>query len=330
MARILVIDARGPSQRRLLEETVAEYGERGFAYDSRLEGITWVDLLADGRSKGLFEAKRLVVVEAAETMGSLQEHLVPLVETGEGAGTVCVLLYDEDPSRYFPKEFFRKLEVRRAEKIPPWTDARVSWMQKRLSGTRTPWSREAMQLLAEWIDDPEELPGEMAKLEKAAGAEGVTENLVRKLCLDEGGRLLLRLLDGLCHERFDEVLSSLSGMREREEPLKVISALHKRMRFSMYFARYGGKGRESLLKALGARPYQMKQAEAGASRYSQDGLSRFVQDMIRASYLAKTTNIDIWNEIELAVLRLSREGTKGRTGKSRSAGRKEFSGKRID
>jgi hypothetical protein len=74
----------------------------------------------------------------------------------------------------------------------------------------------------------------------------------------------------------------------------------------------------------------MKQARAGASRYSPEGLSRFVQDMIRSGYLAKTTNIDIWNEIELAVLRLSREGTKGRTGKGRPAGRKDFSGKRLD
>jgi DNA polymerase-3 subunit delta len=330
MARILVIDARGPSQRRLLEETIAEYRKRGFAYDSRLEGVMWVDLLADSRSKGLFEEKRFVVVEAAETMGSLQEYLVPMVETGEDTDTVCALLYNEDPSRYFPKELFRKLEVRRAEKIPPWTDARVSWMQKRLSRAGIPWSREAMQLLAEWIDDPEELPGEMAKLENAAGDQGVTENLVKKLCLDEGGKLLLRLLDGLCQERFDDVLSSLSGLREREEPLKVISALHKRMRFSMYSARYGGNGKESLLKALGAKPYQMKQARAGASRYSPEGLSRFVQDMIRSGYLAKTTNIDIWNEIELAVLRLSREGTKGRTGKGRPAGRKDFSGKRLD
>ncbi len=119
-------------------------------------------------------------------------------------------------------------------------------------------------------------------------------------------------------------------MREREEPLKVISALHKRMRFSMYSARYGGKGKEGFLKALGAKPYQMKQAKAGASRYSAEGLSRFVQDMIRSGYLAKTVNIDIWNEIELAVLRLSREKTKRRTGKSRPAGRKDFPGKRID
>ncbi|MFP4481601.1 MAG: DNA polymerase III subunit delta [Thermovirgaceae bacterium] len=327
MARLLVIDAKGPSQRRLLEESIAEYKEKGFAYDSRLEGSLWVDLLADSRSRGLFEAKRLVVVESAETMGNLQEPLVSLVETEEDSETVCILLYNEDPSRFFPKGLFRKLEVRRAEKIPLWTGARVSWMSKLSSEAGIFWSRDAMQLLAEWIDDPEELRSEMKKLEKAAGDEGVTEKLVRTLCLDEGGKQLLRLLDGVCQGRTGDVLSSLAGMREREEPLRIISALHKRMRFSMYSARYGRK--EDMTKALGAKPYQMKQAQNAASRYSPEGLSRFVQDMIRASCLAKTTNVDTWNDIELAVLRLLREDAKRRTGTNRPAGREDFSGKRM-
>lgn len=327
MARPLVIDARGSSQRRLLEETVSEYRKKGFAHDSRLEGVSWVDLLADSRSGGLFEEKRLVVVECAETMGSLQESLVSMVETGGNSETVCILLYNEDPSRFFPKDLFKKLEVRRAEKVPHWTDARISWMQKRSSRGGAAWSREAMQLLAEWIEDPEELRNEMEKLERAAGTEGVTETLVRQLCLDEGGKVLLRLLDGLCHGRLDHVLASLAGMRVHEEPLRVISALHKRMRFSMYLSRYGAKRKDELMKVLGAKPYQMKQAGAAASRYSCEGLARFVQDMIRASYLAKTTSVDIWNDVELAVLRLLREDTKRRTESARPAGNKRYSGK---
>jgi DNA polymerase III delta subunit len=95
----------------------------------------------------------------------------------------------------------------------------------------------------------------------------------------------------------------------------------------MYFSRYGSKRKDTLMKALGAKPYQMKQAKAAASRYSHDRLARFVQDMIRASYLAKTTSVDIWNDVELAVLRLLRKDMKGRTESARPAGNKHYSGK---
>lgn len=304
MARLLAVDARGPSQRRLLEETTRLFENDGFVCAGRIEGASWVDLLADSRSGGLFEERRLVIVEAAETMGALPEELLPLVEAAVESLTVCVLLYNEDPSRFFPKAFFRKLDVRKAEKIPHWTDGRVAWMRKQTSRSGGRWHPEALQLLAEWIEDPEELRSEMSKLESASGDRAVTEELVRRLCLDEGGKLLLRLLDGICRGRREEVLSSLAGMREHEEPLRVISALHRRMRFSMYSARYGREKNDELQRALGAKPYQVKQAGSAVSRYSPEGLSRFVQDMIRASYVAKTASVDIWNHIELAVFRL--------------------------
>lgn len=315
MANLLVVNAAGSSQRRLLEETIREYEREGYVLAGSFEGKSWVELLADGRSGGLFEDRRIIVAESAETMGTLDAELVSLAEPSRKKDTLCILLYSEDPSRYLPKELLRKLEVRKAEKIPTWTDARVAWMRKQTSPSGARWTAEAMRLLAEWVEDPEELRKEMEKLEQAAGEAGVTEELVRKLCLDEGGKLLLKLLDGLCQGDIEDVLSSLSRMRDKEEPLRVISALHKRMRYSMYLARYGQQKGKNLVMNMGAKPYQMKQANAAASRFSAEGLSRFVQDMVKAAFLAKTSSVDVWNRVEIAALRLLAADTKRRAAK---------------
>ncbi|HAA47859.1 MAG TPA: hypothetical protein DCE03_05170 [Synergistaceae bacterium] len=316
MVNLLVVNAAGSSQRRLLEEIIREYEREGYVLAGSFDGKSWVELLVDGRSGGLFEDRRIIVAESAETMGTLDADLVSLAEPSRKRDTLCILLYSEDPSRYLPRELLRKLEVRKAEKIPPWTDARVAWMQKQTSrGGAARWTTEAMRLLAEWVEDPEELRKEMEKLEQAAGEAGVTEELVRKLCLDEGGKLLLKLLDGLCHGDIEDVLSSLSRMRDKEEPLRVISALHKRMRYSMYLARYGQQKGKKLVMNMGAKPYQVKQANAAASRFSAEGLSRFVQDMVKTAFLAKTSSADVWDHVEIAALRLLAADTKRRAAK---------------
>ena len=68
MPSLLLISASGTAQRRLLEETVADHEKKGYVISGRQEGGEWGPLLSDNLSGGLFDEKRIVIVESAALM----------------------------------------------------------------------------------------------------------------------------------------------------------------------------------------------------------------------------------------------------------------------
>ena len=106
MPALCLIVASGTSQRRLLEETVSEFRKKGYVLGSSQEGGEWSSVLSDNMSVGLFDEKKLVVVDSALLMGAMSEKLSPMIDTE--SSVIILLVYDSDPSKLIPKEVLKK------------------------------------------------------------------------------------------------------------------------------------------------------------------------------------------------------------------------------
>ena len=125
MPSLLLISASGTAQRRLLEETVADHEKKGYVISGRQEGGEWGPLLSDNLSGGLFDEKRIVIVESAALMGPFPESLDTMVD---GDSSVLILLvYDSDPVKIFPAQTLEKSRILKAAPFPRWPRERMMW-----------------------------------------------------------------------------------------------------------------------------------------------------------------------------------------------------------
>ena len=271
MTHFIAVTGSGPSQRDLLAECKGELAER--ATDLQRFTGEWQDLFG-ALSTGTLRGKARRRGGRGRTPGALSRGSF---ETSSGpAATVCLLVFEKDlPAGLssLPKDL---LTVRKPAKVPFWPKERVSWLEREAKRRGVAISREAAQLLIEWTEDGVELLSELEKLAVASGGETIGAELVGDLVVDEGGRQMLSLLDGLCQGDVSAVIGAISFLREREEPLKMISALHKRMRLALYLSGATPEHARRVESALEATPFQVRQATKAASlsprgRYGTSG-----------------------------------------------------------
>ncbi len=302
MPRLIVLNAAGASQRRLLSEVLTDLKKSGFVLASRQEGGEWVELFGNSRTTGLFENRTVVQVEEASRLGKFPGELEGFLE-GIGAPSVLLLLYSGDASKFFARELFKKLDVRRAREVPRWANQRRRWISEEVRRLGASVTSEAASLLAEWIEDGEELCSELEKLVSVAGGKAVDGNMVRLLTVDEGGRDLLNLLDGLCYAKQAQVVQALDSLRRGGVLLRVVVSLHNRFRLAMYQTS-GNAGEGKLyLEALGARPYQVKMAAEAARRYDRGVIRAFVLGLVRLSLAEKTGHGRGWHDLCHVILK---------------------------
>ncbi len=134
-------------------------------------------------------------------------------------------------------------------------------------------------MLVELLEDPEEIRAQIKSLgllKKGASARAAD---VEQLCLDDGSRNLLKLLDGLCSGDYKNVLRSLRAMEKSGELIPLLVPLHNRMRLAWY----AGMGKDSLLfaKALGAKDYAWRMAKQADQKYGHKAVTDFMCALIR-------------------------------------------------
>jgi DNA polymerase-3 subunit delta len=304
MPHLFVVNAAGPSQRRLLSELLDSFSAKGYETGRRIEADaekSWQDLFAVQRTRTLFAVASVTVVESAENLGPFPGALEGFLEP-DGADTVIVAVYSGDFKKYFSKEILSRLSLRESVEPPRWGEARRRWIEHIASEEKICLDREAGALLGEWFEDPEELRSEIRKLGIASGGAPVSGALVRALSVDEGHRALLDFLDGFCRKDRCAVLEALEALRRREEVLAVATAFYNRIRGAMYLSLMQGPLREEVVRALGLRPYQRKLAEEAASRYAPETLKHVVAQIAAFSCGEKWGRSAGWNDLELLVL----------------------------
>jgi len=303
LTHFIAVTGSGPSQRALLAECMKELRGKGFETFERFSGESWQDLFGVLNTGGLFEEKRAFVVEGADQLGPFPEGALDgLLRSGQS--TVCLLVFEKDIARGLKSLPEGSFSLRKPAKVPFWSRDRLQWLEREARERRIKASREALQLLVEWVEDPAELTSELEKLGRASGGEQVGPELVESLVVDEGGKQMLALLDGLCRGDTASVLRVLSYLRRREEPLKIISALHKRMRIAMYLYGASQPLAQAVESALEIKPYQGRLARKAVSIYPKTAIRDFVLAMARESAAGKSGLGRGWDGLELEILRL--------------------------
>ena len=301
MPSLRLIVASGTGQRRLLEETAAELKKQGYTAAARQEGGEWVPLLSENMSGGLFDEKRFLIVDAAAQMGPLPESLSPMVE--KESSVVIVLVYDSEPTKLIPKSILSKCTVLRPAEFPRWPRERQLWVANLAKEMKVDLSREAAALIVELLEDPEEIRGQLKSLSLLRHGGTVSAADVDSLCLDDGSRSLLRLLDGTCTGDAMGAICALRAIKKNGDLIPLTSALHNRMRLAWYAAMFP---RQAALfaKALGARDYAWRLAGQAAKKYGPAKLTRFTIGLVKLNIDEKSGSSAGWNGLETLLIDL--------------------------
>ena len=159
---------------------------------------------------------------------------------------------------------------------------------------------DAAALLAESIDEQEELRGELVKLAEYSRPRQISLELVRQLSFDEGGSAMLKFLDGFSLGKAEDVISSLKHLKRDPSPLPMVAALSNRLRPALYITVF--KDEQAALAALGVRDYAARMAKQALKIYGKDAIQKFMLELVRISFMEKTNNAEGWIGFESVLL----------------------------
>ncbi|MDY3868675.1 MAG: DNA-binding protein [Pyramidobacter sp.] len=303
MPALTLIAAPAGARPRLRAEALESLAKQGYEVDRRLETAVWEDLFEEAQTPGLFCSRRIFEVDDGKSLGPLPQRFLKNVEP-EGADVVFLILSDK-PLQKELGSAWSKASVVAYESAPFWPSQRASWLRSLAKSKGCSLDSGAAALLAEWIEDEEELRSELDKLIAAAERNRISADLVRALSMDEGGKSMLNLLDSLAQCDVSGVLCSLKKLREDDELIPLLSAIHKRTRAACLISRLGARAG----KALRLTNYQQKTASAMAGIYGSALLSLFLGELIRLSWSERTGDGEGWNGLEKLLLAvISRAG----------------------
>lgn len=304
MPALLLIAASGTAQRRLLEETAAELEKKGYAAAGRQEGGEWHSLLSDNMTGGLFDENRFIVVEGAPLMGPFPEKLSFMIDPA--SSVVLVLVYESEiksqPSKFIPKDILAKCRLLRAAEFPRWPRERQMWVAALAKELGVNLAPQGASMIVELLEDPEEIRAQLKSLGLLKKKTPVGADDVEQLCLDDGSRNLLRLLDGLCTGDCAGVLKSLRAIARTGDLIPTLTPIHNRMRLAWYSGL--GKDGPAFAQALGAKDYAWRMAKQADQRYGHAAVTDFIASLIRMNIEERSGLGSGWQGLETAVITL--------------------------
>lgn len=306
MPKILLITSSGTAQRRLLATAVKRLESEGYGEITRQEGGDWSSLLTENLSAGLFADRRAVLIEEAEKLGSFPETCLSLLDPK--APVVLVLVYSADPAKWFSKEALSRCEILKSKEEAPKPWERVRWVQKKAKEVGLELKTDAAELLAERVENPEEIEMELLKFLPVAVGGKVSVEQIEQLSAADGNSHLLRFLDSLCAGDFAVCIPEVALLsREKAELFPFLAAVHNRMRLAWYAACFPTQ-MNALSRFLGARDYAWKQAQKAASVYGKDSLGRFIARSITIHLNEKVGAGAGWVDLQIGLLELLAAG----------------------
>lgn len=304
MPALLLIAASGTAQRRLLEETAAGLEKKGYVAAGKQEGGEWHSLLSDNMTGGLFDESRFVIVESAPLLGAFPEKLSSMIDPA--SSVALVLVYESEvksqPAKFIPKDVLAKCKLLKAAEFPRWPRERQQWVAALARELGVELAPPGAAMIVELLEDPEEIRAQLKSLGFLKKNSPVTADDVERLCLDDGSRNLLRLLDGLCTGDCAGVLKSLRAMARAGELIPTLTPIHNRMRLAWY----AGLGKDGIAfaQALGAKDYAWRMAKQADQKYGHAAVTDFVAALIRMNIEERSGLGSGWQGLETAVITL--------------------------
>jgi len=306
---LLVLSASPSSRREILIETTHELIGKGFTLTNKTEGGEWDVIFPSLLTPGLFEGKSIWLVEDAENMGAMPEKFSSLLEPLDSARSVLCLVYGSSPSKFLSKEILRSARLVKEKKPPRWDSEKKQMLKELAREVGVHITGQALSLLVELFQDPSELKNEFSKLTSVSESKDISEEKVRKYCLDEGTGSLYRFLDGIYDRNIPLVVDSLRRLElNQTELLYVLSALYNKLRLASYLCIYGSECSRTLVDLHGIKPYQLTQAKRILSRYPPSRIISTAFKCIAMSYSEKGVSSRGWRGFEILILKFLNSG----------------------
>lgn len=302
MPRLKAIVSGGASGRRVLEEVLDGLDAEGYVRSGTVEGGEWSALISTGRTGGLFDARRVMVVEGADFLGPFPDVLLPFLED-DGASEIILLVFDGVPTKIFSPAVKKKVDFLKAEKtsLAPWE--RKGWMTSLAVQLGIDLSDDGASILAEMIDDPEEIRSELEKLGQYASGGKVDGEMVKGLSFDEGRSRMLTFLDSFCMGKPGEVFSCLEHLKKENSVLPILTALYNRLRPALYLSLFPEKNGEWVRLVLQIKEYPLKMGREALRRYSRGAITDLVVGLLALSWNEKTPSASGWLGFEALLVR---------------------------
>ncbi|MBQ7215021.1 MAG: hypothetical protein IJS39_03440 [Synergistaceae bacterium] len=305
MPHIIAIDY-SEAQRRQLAETLASLAKKGWALSARYEAEnfpSWQELFSTVIQPGLFSEREAVVVEEAESLGPFPENLAGLIEN-DTADCVMILVFSTDTKTL--KAIASSITLIKPEaQVPPWK--RKDWLMNLAKSLGLKIAPDAAQMLTDSIESQEELRSELLKLGTYAGKRAVTPEDVEAISFDEGGRALLKFIDGICDNKPRDVAAAVKHLR-KDSILPVVAAITNRLRAALVMSCFPESLHTEALKAVDSDPakkkYAVGKAKNALKNYGAECVKTFMLKAARLSFLEKTGRAEGWEGFELIVWEL--------------------------
>jgi DNA polymerase-3 subunit delta len=307
MPHLHLLIASGTARKRLLDTTVAGLVRGGYGDLRRQDGGNWHSLMTDNMGAGLFDERGVVVVDDAAKLGPFPEGLAPLLSPPPpDSPNVIILMCDAETQALIPKVYISRCTVSKSAELTPWSKERDSMIAESAKKNGVSIKRDAITLLKELYEDSGEMASEAEKVAvfcRMSGRSEIAVSDVQSLCMSDGSRGMLKLLDGICRGSRTDVLQALDMLSRSSELLPLLSALHNRIRIALYISAFPKDGGR-FVKALGARDYAAKMAETAARIYDRNSLVNFVTGLIRINYNEKSGLGASWRDLNLLAINL--------------------------
>ncbi|MBW5444952.1 DNA polymerase III subunit delta [Cohnella sp. CFH 77786] len=192
-----------------------------------------------------------------------------------------------------------------ADELLQWVAARAGKQGRRMA------EGAAAELLQRVGTDMHALAAETDKLCLHAGEGGtITVAAIRELVPAATEQNVFKLTEELAALRTDKVLALYHDLlRQREEPIKLMSLIVRQIRNMLYVKELGGQGYspQQMAGQLGLHPYAVKITSEQARKFSTSRLARLLSELADLDYAMKTGQTDKALGLELFLLRTSSE-----------------------
>ncbi|WP_276356311.1 DNA polymerase III subunit delta [Cohnella caldifontis] len=189
----------------------------------------------------------------------------------------------------------------------------LQWVVRRGEKQGRRWAPDAAEeLLRRAGTDMSVLAAETDKLCLHAGEGGtITAASVSELVPAAAEQNVFKLTEELASLRTEKVLALYYDLlKQREEPIKLVSLLVRQFRNMLYVKELGGQGYspQQMAGQLGLHPYAVKITSEQARKFSVDRLAKLLSDLADLDYAMKTGQVDKTLGLELFLLRTASAG----------------------
>ena len=306
MPHIIAIEY-SEAQRRQLAETLASLTKKGWPLSARYEAenfLSWQEIFSTVIQPGLFAQREAVVVEDAESLGAFPENLTNVIED-DNADCVMILVFGTDTKTL--KAIASSITVIKPEaQVPPWK--RKDWLLSLAKSQGVKIAPDAAQMLSDSIESQEELRSELLKLGAYAGKREITVADVEALSFDEGGRALMKFIDGICDNKPQDVAWAMKYLKA-DSILPVVAAITNRLRPALILSCFPKNLQTEALKAVGVDTakkynYALVKSQNALKNYAALSIKMFMLKAARLSFLEKTGRAEGWEGFELIIWEL--------------------------